>query len=95
MIYNMNNTKECSRATGEISLANQEELNRKVLMVVRLLCKISSVLDGRVHFNPSSRIGHAGLRESKSYLTSGKMSAKWRAKANTRVSIKLTRKSMS
>jgi len=36
--------------------------------------------------------GHAGPRESKSYSVSGKMSTKWRAQANTRVSIKSIQK---
>jgi len=68
------------------------ELDREELQLVSLLHKISLV--GQFHFSEAPRSGHTDLGESESYSMSGKISAKWHAKASTRVSIKSNKKSI-
>jgi len=52
----MNSINGCSRATGVIPRANQEELDRKELQLNNLLHNIGLVLGGGFYFSPSNRI---------------------------------------
>ena len=72
-IHNMDSTNRCSRVTGEVQRADQEELDREELRLVSLLHKVSLIVGGGVHFSLTSKNWTRRSRRVRSYPMSGKM----------------------